>query len=247
MRRAAERRSGSRRTRASLHPAPEAERRLVSVLFADLVGLHDPLGDSRRRRGPRAAPRATSTMPGRSSAGTAGPSRSSSATRSWPSGARPSPWRTTRSGPFEPRSSSSRTSPRSGSEVGASDLQPARRRGHRRGGRDRRRGGSGHGGGGSRQHGLPGTSGCGARDGPRRGRDAPDAEAAIVYEDAGPRAEGEGRAAPPFTAGAVIAGRRGEGRFRVSRRRSSAARPSCGSSRSCFMPRPTRARRASSR
>ena len=46
--------------------------------------------------------RATSSSPRTSSAATAAPSRSSSATRSWPCGGRPRPTRTTRSGPCAP-------------------------------------------------------------------------------------------------------------------------------------------------
>ena len=83
---------------------PIAERRLVSILFADLVGFtalsdgRDPedvreLLDRLLRRVPRSSP------------ATAGRSRSSSATRSWRCGARRSPTRTTPSGPSGPPSS----------------------------------------------------------------------------------------------------------------------------------------------
>ena len=68
--------------------ASTSERKLVSVLFADLVGFTA----SRRIATPRTSAtccRATSNGARRSSAATAARSRSSSATRSWPSGARP--------------------------------------------------------------------------------------------------------------------------------------------------------------
>ena len=68
--------------------APAAERRLVSVLFADLVGFTTALRGPRRRGGARAPlPLLRHRAQARSSA-TAARSRSSSATRSWPSGGR---------------------------------------------------------------------------------------------------------------------------------------------------------------
>ena len=69
--------------------APVAERRLVSVLFADLVGF-TPFAEERDAEDvPRAPDPLLRPRAGTSSAATAGRSRSSSATRSWRSGARP--------------------------------------------------------------------------------------------------------------------------------------------------------------
>ena len=61
--------------------APAAERRLVSVLFADLVGFTTALGEPRRRGRRASCSPATSTRPGRRSSAMAARSRSSSATR----------------------------------------------------------------------------------------------------------------------------------------------------------------------
>ena len=90
--------------------SPAAERRLVSVLFADLVGFTtSPKAATPRRR---ASPSpAISTPPARSSSATAERWRSSSATRSWPCGARRSPPRTTPSARFAQASTSLRPSP----------------------------------------------------------------------------------------------------------------------------------------
>ena len=85
----------------------EAERRLVTVLFADLVGFTTASEDGIPRTFVSTC-RRTSRLLARSSGGMAARSRSSSATRSWPSGAPPSPTRTTPSGRCAPPSTSSR-------------------------------------------------------------------------------------------------------------------------------------------
>ena len=148
----------SRRRVAARRPArrprtPVAERRLVSVLFADLVGF-TPFAEERDAEEVRElADAATSSSPATSSAATAGRSRSSSATRSWPSGARRSRTRTTPSGPSAPASSSStRCAPLGPGDPGA------RRRPDRRGGGDARRDQPGHGRRRPRQHGRAGSS-----------------------------------------------------------------------------------------
>ena len=88
----------------------QAERRLVSVLFVDLVGyttLADGWDPEQARDLLTALLRARR---GTSSPGTAAPSRSSSATPSWRSGAPRPPTRTTPNGPSGPPSSSSTAS-----------------------------------------------------------------------------------------------------------------------------------------
>ena len=93
--------------------APRSERRVSSVLFGDLVGLHDAVGEARSRGGPRPALGATSTAAARWSPATAERSRSSSATPSWRSGVCLWRTRTTPSAPSGPGSTSSRRSPTS--------------------------------------------------------------------------------------------------------------------------------------
>ena len=143
----------------SAAPIAEAERRLVTVLFADLVGFTTVRRGPRRRGGPRAAERATSTPRREIVERTAAPSRSSSAMRSWPSGARRSRTRTTPSAPSGRRSSwSTRSRPLRPGPPGA------RRRPDRRGGGDARRDEPGHGRRRPRQHRRP-APGRGARRG----------------------------------------------------------------------------------
>ena len=85
--------------------APVAERRLVSVLFADLVGF-TPFAEERDAEDVRETLTRYFDMARETSSGaTAARSRSSSATRSWPCGAHRSPTRTTPSGPSARRSS----------------------------------------------------------------------------------------------------------------------------------------------
>ena len=120
------------------HGAPDRERHVRRP-----GGLHG----ARRRPGPGGGPgvprSVTSHSPANASSGMAGPSRSSSVTRSWPSGARP--WRTrmTRSGRSGRRSTCSTRSAVCARPM-ARRLRPVRRR-HRRGGGDAQRRRPGHG------------------------------------------------------------------------------------------------------
>ena len=103
----------------SSQEAPVAERRFVTVLFADLVGF-TTLAEGRDAEAVRELLIRVLRAGARpSSSATAGPSRSSSATRSWPSGAPRSRARTTRNGPSARPSSSSTPSAASGRSVQA--------------------------------------------------------------------------------------------------------------------------------
>ena len=106
------RRSRYRRADPERPRAPAvAERRLVSILFADLVGYTAALREPRLRGRRVSCKHATSSTARTVIERYGGRSRSSSATRSWPSGVRRSRARTTPSARCERRSSSLTPSP----------------------------------------------------------------------------------------------------------------------------------------
>ena len=232
-------RSG-RRIHGQPQEAPVAERRLVTVLFADLVGFTTLAEGRDAGGGPRAADALLRPRARRSSSATAARSRSSSATRSWPSGARPSPTRTTPSARSAPRSSSSTPSAALGPGHPGAGRRPDRRgRGHAR--RRRTRAWS------------PATSST-----PRRGSSRSPPPGTVLVGEATHRAAAQ----RDRVRGGRRAGAQGQGRARRrrggragrrrarrprprrtrSRRRSSAATTSCACSRTCSTP-PARERR----
>ncbi len=103
--------SGPSGTSTSAGGTPQAERRLVSVLFCDLVGF---TGASEARDAEQTRELLLRLLRAGTGAGRAlrrHASRSSSAMPSWPSGACPSPTRTTPNEPCAPRSTSWRPCP----------------------------------------------------------------------------------------------------------------------------------------
>ena len=196
--------------------------------------LHAVLRGPRRRGGPRDPEPVLRPRPRHRSSATAARSRSSSATRSWPSGARRSRTRTTRSGRSAPRSSSSTRSharaPGSRRGPGVLTGEAAVTIGATEPGHGRRR---------PREHRGRLQSARGAGHRPRRRGDA--AGRVRGHRLRGGRradAEGQERAG----AGVARAPRRGRARrprtaARRSRRRSSVATRSCGCSRTCSTPR----------